>query len=251
MRVRIVDTERGPEVISQEDMPQAPVKRARLSPEEVAAIIAESSSTDVPSLKRAFLAAFTATGNIALSLKVAGITRGQHEDWKDLDTDYKIEFGYAQKDAADALEAEARRRAVDGVKKYKFHQGSLVMMPHPQGLTKTEKRHKPDPSGELVIKEVQRFQRGKIVTVKVAEPVMVEYEVEVPIMVPYEEHEYSDQLLALLLRANNPDKFGNNAIPEGAVAAKFYQNVQPADFGSEIGEQAVPTDRGGSGSVEV
>jgi len=63
--------------------------------------------------KRAFLAAYSETGNIRLACQAAQIGRSSHYRWLD-DPDYAEEFEQAKKDAVDVLEAEARRRAVEG-----------------------------------------------------------------------------------------------------------------------------------------
>ena len=63
--------------------------------------------------KRAFLAAYRETGNIRLACQAAQIGRSSHYRWLD-DPDYAEEFERAKKDAVDVLEAEARRRAVEG-----------------------------------------------------------------------------------------------------------------------------------------
>ncbi len=63
--------------------------------------------------KRAFLAAYRETGNVRLACEAAQIGRSSHYRWLD-DPDYAEEFERAKKDAVDVLEAEARRRAVEG-----------------------------------------------------------------------------------------------------------------------------------------
>ena len=63
--------------------------------------------------KRAFLAAYRETGNVRLACTAAQIGRSSHYRWLN-DADYAEEFEQAKKDAVDVLEAEARRRAVEG-----------------------------------------------------------------------------------------------------------------------------------------
>ncbi len=63
--------------------------------------------------KRAFLAAYRETGNVRLACTAAQIGRSSHYRWLD-DSDYAEQFEQAKKDAVDVLEAEARRRAVEG-----------------------------------------------------------------------------------------------------------------------------------------
>ncbi len=64
--------------------------------------------------KRAFLAAYRETGNVKLACEAGRVGRSSHYRWLEQDPDYAEEFEQAQKDAVDVLEAEARRRAVEG-----------------------------------------------------------------------------------------------------------------------------------------
>ncbi len=64
--------------------------------------------------KRAFLAAFRETGNVRLAREVAKVGRSSHYRWLEKDPEYREAFDVAKEDAADVLEAEAHRRAVDG-----------------------------------------------------------------------------------------------------------------------------------------
>jgi hypothetical protein len=64
--------------------------------------------------KRAFLAAYRETGNVRLACTAAQIGRSSHYRWHAEDHDYEVAFEQAKKDAVDVLEAEARRRAVEG-----------------------------------------------------------------------------------------------------------------------------------------
>jgi len=65
--------------------------------------------------ERAFLVAFRATGNVRLACKAASVGRSSHYRWLDKDSEYRAAFDLAKQDAADILEAEAFRRAVEGV----------------------------------------------------------------------------------------------------------------------------------------
>ena len=69
------------------------------------------------SKKRAFLDSFRELGNVSLAARCAEINRGTHYKWFSEDSEYADRFSDAKEDAADALEAEARRRAVEGVEK--------------------------------------------------------------------------------------------------------------------------------------
>ena len=61
-----------------------------------------------------FLAAFAETATITAAAEVADVGRRTHYDWM-ADPEYAARFADAEQEAVDALEAEARRRAVVGV----------------------------------------------------------------------------------------------------------------------------------------
>ena len=66
--------------------------------------------------KRAFLAAHSVTGNITKSAEAADIDRQLHYYWLKNDTDYTAAFNDTKGQYQERLEAEADRRAVEGVK---------------------------------------------------------------------------------------------------------------------------------------
>lgn len=75
---------------------------------------------DLPQRKKkarqaAFLDAFRQTGNISTAAKLAEVDRKEHYRWLEAGGDYPQQFEDATETAADGLEAEARRRAVEGV----------------------------------------------------------------------------------------------------------------------------------------
>jgi hypothetical protein len=74
--------------------------------------------------KRAFLAAFAETGNISAASRLTGISRQAHYEWMESDPDYPAMFKAADQQAAEALETEARRRAVQGTLRPVFYQGN-------------------------------------------------------------------------------------------------------------------------------
>jgi hypothetical protein len=81
--------------------------------------------------KKAFLAAYLETGNITRAAEAAKCHRNSHYNWLE-DDDYAAAFADAKEAAADGLEAEARRRAVEGLRKYKFHSQSGRPLLHPE-----------------------------------------------------------------------------------------------------------------------
>lgn len=76
---------------------------------------------DTPSPKKEkFLQAIALTGNRTLAAKLAGCSRYTHYNWLEEDPEYGGRFEEAMAEAADLLEQEARRRAVQGVDKPVF-----------------------------------------------------------------------------------------------------------------------------------
>jgi hypothetical protein len=73
--------------------------------------------------KRAFLAAYSLCGNITRAAELAEVSRGSHYLWMNEDETYQLCFADADQEAIERLEAEARRRAVQGVSKPVFYQG--------------------------------------------------------------------------------------------------------------------------------
>lgn len=73
--------------------------------------------------KRAFIAAYAECGTITKAAEVAGIARQTHYDWLKADSEYVKACDAAYEQAGERLEQEARRRAVEGVKKPVFYQG--------------------------------------------------------------------------------------------------------------------------------
>jgi hypothetical protein len=74
--------------------------------------------------QRTFLAAFSEVGTIVRAAESSGIARASHYQWL-TDPVYRRAFEHAKREAADPLEAEARRRAVEGIKKLIFYKGEI------------------------------------------------------------------------------------------------------------------------------
>ena len=67
--------------------------------------------------KRAMLAALSELGNVVAASKAANVPGRTHYQWIDDDPEYAAEVPKAFERAGQVLEAEARRRAVEGVSK--------------------------------------------------------------------------------------------------------------------------------------
>lgn len=78
--------------------------------------------------KAAFLAAYRDTANIRRAAEAADIDRTTFYQWSETDEQFSLAFNQAKLDAKEALEEEARRRAVEGVTREKgiYHMGQLV-----------------------------------------------------------------------------------------------------------------------------
>jgi hypothetical protein len=75
--------------------------------------------------KRAFLEAYSQTGNITRAAEISEVSRQSHYEWLKDDSDYPAAFKEADEKASERLEAEARRRAVEGTSKPVFYQGMV------------------------------------------------------------------------------------------------------------------------------
>lgn len=67
-----------------------------------------------------FLASLARMGNVKLAADAAGVGRATAYEHRDADKAFAAGWAQAMQDAADLLEAEARRRAVDGLVQKKF-----------------------------------------------------------------------------------------------------------------------------------
>lgn len=79
--------------------------------------------------KAAFLRAFTESGSILRACRLAGVARRSHYYWLQDDPEYVEAFADAQAEAIDNLQGEAHRRAVEGVRRMRFHQGKPIIDP--------------------------------------------------------------------------------------------------------------------------
>lgn len=73
-----------------------------------------------------FIDALSKSGNITLSCERALIARATAYRWRDAHADFKADWDIALAEATDRLEAEARRRAEEGVDQPVWYQGEMV-----------------------------------------------------------------------------------------------------------------------------
>lgn len=79
--------------------------------------------------KATFLKFFSETGNATQAAEAAGFSRATAYRARHNDPDFAKAWDEAEERAADMLEAEARRRAVEGTERYVISQGKLVNGP--------------------------------------------------------------------------------------------------------------------------
>lgn len=72
-----------------------------------------------------FVRRLAETGNVTEAAKAAEVARSTPFQWRNEDSDFAVAWDEAQESAADAVELEARRRAVDGYEEPVFYQGEV------------------------------------------------------------------------------------------------------------------------------
>lgn len=82
-----------------------------------------------PKKRDAFLTALAASGNVTVAAQAAGVYRTHVYEWRKADAAFAAAWDDAIDQAADLLEAEARRRAYDGVQRLKFDRGNMITIP--------------------------------------------------------------------------------------------------------------------------
>ena len=76
--------------------------------------------------RAAFLKALTDTGNVSAAARAARASRSRAYQLKAADPGFAAEWADALETATHALDAEARRRALEGVETPHFHQGRVA-----------------------------------------------------------------------------------------------------------------------------
>jgi hypothetical protein len=127
--------------------------------------------------KQLFLDALARTGIIADACREAKVSRPAVHSWRSKDPEFSAAYDAALEDAGDALESEARRRAIEGVERRRF-----------------------DKDGNVVLEEVV----------------------------------YSDSLMALLLKANKPDKFADRSKSEITSPDGSLRPAEPTEAAARM-----------------
>lgn len=79
-----------------------------------------------PKKKSAFIKSLSKTGNVTLSASEIGLGRSRAYELRAIDPEFATAWTEAEAEAADILEGEARRRAVEGVETPVYQQGQCV-----------------------------------------------------------------------------------------------------------------------------
>lgn len=97
--------------------------------------------------RHTFLETLRDTANVSAAARAASVNRRTVYSWRDENPDFAADWDEALEEATDALEAEARRRALDGVAKAVFYQGEecgTVQEYSDTLMTLLLKAHRPD-----------------------------------------------------------------------------------------------------------
>ena len=125
-----------------------------------------------PKKREAFLANLAEYGNISLAARAAGVLRRTPYDWRDRDPVFAAEWDDALEHACDLLEAEARRRALEGCDKPVFYQGEQcgVIREYSDTLAIVLlKAHRPEKFRENIKQDIDIKAEIKRITVDVSE----------------------------------------------------------------------------------
>lgn len=89
-----------------------------------------SKSAETNAKQNAFLKAYSRHGTVTHASRDAGVHVSYHYNWLEIDPEYPAKFKLAHQEAVEALEREARRRAIEGVEEptgwYKGEPGGFV-----------------------------------------------------------------------------------------------------------------------------
>ena len=99
-----------------------------------------------------FITHLRASANVTASARAIGASRRTLYNWRDRDEQFAAEWADALEEATDALEAEARRRAVEGVEEYVTCKDGLVR--DEKGNPVMQRRY----SDGLLIRQLQAYR---------------------------------------------------------------------------------------------
>lgn len=79
--------------------------------------------------KKQFLDHFRLHGNISKTCRAIRLNRSTVYEWQEIDDQFAAAFREAEIEATETLEAEAHRRAVEGLRRLKFDKGQAILDP--------------------------------------------------------------------------------------------------------------------------
>ena len=79
--------------------------------------------------QREILAAYCVTGKISEAIKITGYSPWIHVNARERSKPYRKVYAIAKRVVGDVMESEVTRRAIEGVRRYKFHQGKPILDP--------------------------------------------------------------------------------------------------------------------------
>jgi hypothetical protein len=140
-----------------------------------------------PPWRKVFLAVLARTGNVAAATRAVSKERKTAYRTRERCPQFAAQWDSALETFADGIEAEAIRRAVKGVTRYKFYKGKPILHPDLCRCGHTWDDHEQDAACR---------EEGCNCTHFLGQP--------------YKERERSDALLALLLKGLRPDRYRDN-----------------------------------------
>lgn len=124
-----------------------------------------------------FLDTLRQSCNVSEAARTAGISRSAAYEWRDADAEFALAWTEAEEEAADRLEREAWRRAVDGTDKPVMFQGRITDTYKEYSDRMLEillKAHRPEKFVERVKSEVTGRNGGPIQTADVTTATLIE-----------------------------------------------------------------------------
>lgn len=205
--------------------------------------------------KRAFCIAYSLTGAVGRAEKIAGISHGTiYTDQWAKDPDFVRGMELARRIAANQLEAEARRRAVEGNKAYKFTKdGDSIRNP-----AKCVCAHGPGQHGDLPQPNAWDLEKMGPWEGRTKGPCL-DPDCACPGFLgePYYEHATSDTLLIFLMKGNLPERYADRVEVRGGLAhldltklpdhllARIAGGEHPGSVMAEVLEKAKALHAGG------
>lgn len=173
---------------------------------------------------RAFVVAYALTGSIIRACKAARVSHmtTRTPQWRE-DPEFQRAMGLAEEVIAERMEAEARRRATEGTRSYKFTKEGVPLR-HPE---ECECGH-----------GIGVHARGKVDGVE-ARTSCTECSCTRFLGAFYFEHAYSDRLLEFVLKAQSPEKYGDRLQVRGLLGSLDISKL-PDDVVQRIADGGDP-----------